>query len=128
MTQQDYLFTTDHEWIKIEDNKALIGITEHAVKELGEIVYVELPDLDSEFNQTDEFGSIESVKTVSSIYTPINGKVTKINEELQDHPEIINESPYTDGWLVELEHDENSDLSNLMNHEDYQEYLLTAVS
>ena len=116
-------YTEDHEWIKIENNVGIIGISKHAVDELGEIVFVELPELDSNYKQKEEFGSIESVKTVSSLYLPVSGKVIETNKTLEDNPELINNSPEENGWIVKIEIENNSETENLLSESDYQTYL-----
>lgn len=93
-------YSKEHEWVKVEGNVATIGITEYAQSELGDIVFVELPETDDEINEGDTFGSVESVKTVSELYAPISGKVVEVNEELEDSPEFVNESPYEKAWMV----------------------------
>ncbi|MAH80938.1 MAG: glycine cleavage system protein H [Rickettsiales bacterium] len=116
-------YTEDHEWIKIENNVGIIGISKHAVDELGEIVFVELPELDSNYKQKEEFGSIESVKTVSSLYLPVSGKVIETNKTLENNPELINNSPEENGWIVKIEIENNSETENLLSESDYQTYL-----
>ena len=116
-------YTEDHEWIKIENNVGIIGISKHAVDELGEIVFVELPELDSNYKQKEEFGSIESVKTVSSLYLPVSGKVIETNKTLEENPELINNSPEENGWIVKIEIENNSETENLLSESDYQTYL-----
>ena len=121
----DIKYTEDHEWVSITNNVATIGISKHAVDELGEIVFVEVPELNSEFNQKDEFGSIESVKTVSSLYSPLSGKVIEVNTNLEEKPELINDSPEENGWIIKIEIKSESELSNLMSKSDYDTYLET---
>ena len=96
-------YTQSHEWIKITNSTATIGITDHAQTELTDIVYVELPEIGKEVSKGDELCVVESVKSVSEIYAPLSGKITKVNQQLEDSPETINTSPYDDGWLVEIE-------------------------
>ena len=96
-------YTQSHEWIKITNSTATIGITDHAQTELTDIVYVELPEIGKEISKGDELCVVESVKSVSEIYAPLSGKITKVNQQLEDSPETINTSPYDDGWLVEIE-------------------------
>lgn len=121
---KDNLYTKDHEWVRIEGNKAEVGITDHAQKELGDIVYVELPEIEDEIDAGDEFGSIESVKAVSSLFMPMSGRVIATNTELKDSPEIINEECYDEGWVIRLELTNKEESSELLSSEDYQDFLL----
>ena len=123
MVPEDYLYTEEHEWVHIEDGIATIGISEYAAGELGDIVYVELPDVDAEVQQTDSIGTIEAVKTVAELFSPISGKVVEVNESLVDDPEIINRSPYEDGWFVKIEMNDEGELDNLLDYGKYQEFL-----
>ena len=116
-------YTEDHEWIKIDKKIGTIGISKHAVDELGEIVFVELPEINSTYNQKDEFGSIESVKTVSSLYLPVTGKIIEVNNKLENNPELINNSPEENGWIVKIEIENDSETANLLSKEDYNTYL-----
>ena len=120
---EDLLYTTEHEWMRITDNKAEIGITNHAQNELGDIVYVELPALDDEIDTGDEFGTIESVKAVSPLYMPISGRILEVNTELKDHPELVNEDCYDEGWLVRIEISNNDDKDELLSPEAYKAIL-----
>jgi glycine cleavage system H protein len=121
--QENLRYTQEHEWVSLEGNIATIGITEHATEELGEVVFVELPEVDSEFDSNDEIGTIESVKTVSSIYSPVSGKIVERNEELTDSPNTINDQPFGNGWLVKIECTDTSEVDELMSHEDYQAHI-----
>ena len=116
-------YTPDHEWIRIDGKKGEVGITEHAQKELGDIVYVELPVLDDQIEAGDEFGTIESVKAVSPLYMPLSGKVVEVNSELRDHPELVNEDCYDEGWIVRIEITNTDELEDLLDAEGYQEIL-----
>ncbi|HDK3146379.1 TPA: glycine cleavage system protein GcvH, partial [Staphylococcus aureus] len=107
-------YSKEHEWVKVEGNVAIIGITEYAQSELGDIVFVELPETDDEINEGDTFGSVESVKTVSELYAPISGKVVEVNEELEDSPEFVNESPYEKAWMVKVEISDESQIEALL--------------
>jgi glycine cleavage system H protein len=118
------LYTRDHEWVRIEGNKAEVGITDHAQKALGDIVFVELPDTEDEIDAGDEFGSIESVKAVTSLFMPMSGRVIAVNTELKDSPEIINEECYDEGWLIRLELSNQEESTELLSSEDYKELLL----
>ena len=116
-------YTPDHEWIRIDGKKGEVGITEHAQKELGDIVYVELPMLDDEIEAGDEFGTIESVKAVSPLYMPLSGKVVEVNAELRDHPELVNDDCYDEGWIVRIEISNTDEQDDLLDAEGYQAIL-----
>jgi glycine cleavage system H protein len=116
-------YTQEHEWVIIEDDIATIGITTYAVEELGDVVFVELPNADVELSQSDEFGSIESVKTVSSLFMPISGVVLESNTLLTNNPEMVNESPYSDGWLIKVKPENLTEFDDLMTSEEYESYL-----
>ena len=116
-------YSKEHEWVKVEGNVATIGITEYAQSELGDIVFVELPETDDEINEGDTFGSVESVKTVSELYAPISGKVVEVNEELEDTPEFVNESPYEKAWMVKVEISDESQIEALFTAEKYSEMI-----
>ncbi|WP_270892964.1 glycine cleavage system protein GcvH [Staphylococcus saprophyticus] len=116
-------YSKEHEWVKVEGNTVTIGITEYAQGELGDIVFVELPEVDDEINEGDTFGSVESVKTVSELYAPVSGKVLESNEELEDSPEFVNESPYEKAWMVKVELSDENQLEELMSAEQYSEMI-----
>lgn len=116
-------YSKEHEWVKVEGNVATIGITEYAQSELGDIVFVELPETDDEINEGDTFGSVESVKTVSELYAPISGKVVEVNEELEDSPEFVNESPYEKAWMVKVEISDESQIEALLTAEKYSKMI-----
>ena len=113
-------FTKEHEWILMKDNIGLVGITDFAQKQLGDIVSVELPSVGNEYKQNDAMAIIDSVKASSDIYCPIDGKVVTVNEELLQSPELINKSPFESGWIVKLEPSNISQLENLMTEEQYK--------
>lgn len=113
-------YTKEHEWLKVEDGIGIIGITDFAQSELGDIVFIELPEVGEEYEQNAQFGVIESVKAASDIYMPIAGKVIEINEELEDAPELINKSPYDDGWIIKVEIKDTTQLENLLSAEQYK--------
>ena len=119
----EFKYSKEHEWVKIENNVATIGITEYAQNELGDIVFVELPETDDELNEGDTFGSVESVKTVSELYAPISGKIVEVNEELEDSPEFVNESPYEKAWMVKIEISDDSQLEELLSADQYSEMI-----
>ncbi|MBD1370811.1 glycine cleavage system protein GcvH [Hazenella sp. IB182357] len=114
-------YSEEHEWVKSEDeNKVRIGITDFAQSELGDIVFVELPEVGDEIKVDDPFGSVESVKTVSELYAPVSGKVVAINSELEDSPENVNDSPYEGGWMIVVELTDASEMENLLDAEGYK--------
>ena len=119
----EFKYSKEHEWVKVEGNTATIGITEYAQGELGDIVFVELPDVDDEINEGDTFGSVESVKTVSELYAPVSGKIVETNEELEDSPEFVNESPYEKAWMVKVELSDERQLDELLSAEQYSELI-----
>ncbi|MGG0409593.1 glycine cleavage system protein GcvH [Peribacillus simplex] len=119
-TPKELRYTKEHEWVKTEDGTVRIGITAFAQSELGDIVFVELPEIGDELKANEPFGSVESVKTVSELYAPISGKVVEVNEDLSDNPEYVNESPYEKAWMVVLEPTNSSDIENLMSAEEYE--------
>ncbi|TGA97240.1 glycine cleavage system protein GcvH [Sporolactobacillus shoreae] len=121
---KDLLYSKDHEWVKKEaDGKIKVGITEFAQKELGDIVFVELPETGSEINVGDSFGSVESVKTVSELYAPVSGTVAEINDALEDSPEFVNESPYEKAWMIELENVDSNGLESLLDADAYEKLI-----
>ncbi|WP_261130395.1 glycine cleavage system protein GcvH [Bacillus sp. Marseille-Q3570] len=113
-------YSEEHEWVRVEGNKAYIGITAFAQDELGDIVFVELPEVDDDIEVDEPFGSVESVKTVSELYAPVSGKVLEVNEDLEDNPEFVNESPYEKAWMIVVELSNESELEKLMSADDYQ--------
>ena len=116
-------YTEAHEWLKIQNNIAIIGITDHAQAELTDIVFVELPEIGKEIKKGEELCVVESVKSVSEIYSPISGNVVDVNKKLDDSPEVINESPYDDGWLVKLEIEDKSEIDSLLDVKSYKKIL-----
>ncbi len=114
-------YTEDHEWVKVEGGKAVVGITEFAQSELGDIVFVELPAVGDEIGAGESFGSVESVKTVSELYLPVAGKVVEINEDLEDSPELVNESPYEKAWMVVIELANEADVDELLTADQYKD-------
>jgi glycine cleavage system H protein len=121
--RDDLKYTETHEWVKVEDKYAVVGITDHAQSELTDIVFVELPEKGKEVKKGDELCVVESVKSVSEIYAPISGIVVDINKKLEDSPEIINEAPYDDGWLVKLEILDKSEIDTLLDTDSYKKKL-----
>ena len=116
-------FSKDHEWVKSEGSVKTIGITDFAQSELGDIVFVELPEVGDEIKAGEPFGSVESVKTVSELYAPITGKVVEINEELEDSPELVNESAMEGAWMVKVEAADEAELDELMDQAQYDEMI-----
>ncbi len=117
------LYSKEHEWVLVEGSSATIGITEFAQEELGDVVYVELPEVGEKIVKDDPFGAVESVKAVSDIYAPVSGTVLEINDVLPDSPETINDDPYGDGWMIRVEMNDKDDLKDLMSAEEYAEYV-----
>lgn len=120
---EDLLYSRQHEWIRIEGSESTVGITDYAQDQLGDLTYVELPEIDETYDQGTEVGVVESVKAASDVYSPVEGTVIEINEELDTRPELINEDPYGEGWLYKMHHDDDPDLSNLMDAEAYEAYI-----
>ena len=116
-------YTKDHEWVKIEGDNATIGITDYAQGELGDIVYVEIESLGDELNKEEIFGSVEAVKTVSDLFIPVSGKITEMNESLEDNPELINEDPYGEGWIIKMEIKDVSEIEQLLTAQAYKELI-----
>lgn len=115
-------FTEEHEWVRVEGNKAYIGISNFAQSQLGDIVYVELPEIDDEVTVGDSVGVVESVKSASDLFTPVSGTIVEINEDLEDAPELLNEDSMAN-WIVAIELSEKEDLNSLMDEEDYKRFL-----
>lgn len=118
--RNDLKYTDTHEWIKVKGKTVVVGITDHAQEELTDIVFVELPDVGKQIKKGDELCVVESVKSVSEIYSPLSGKISKVNEELEDEPETINDKPYDDGWLVEIDMEDEEELEDLMDDKEYK--------
>lgn len=119
----DLKYTKTHEWVKIEEKTARVGITDHAQSELTDIVFAELPETGKEITKGDELCVVESVKSVSEIYAPVSGTIAKINEKLEDSPEIINSDPYTDGWLVEITLSKKDEVKELLDATEYEKLI-----
>lgn len=122
-TPSELKYTKDHEWIKFEENLAIVGVTDFAQSELGDIVFIDVDTVDEDLNAGEVFGSVEAVKTVSDLFLPISGKVVEFNEALENEPELVNKDPYGKGWIVKLEVAENADQSELLSVEQYQELI-----
>ncbi len=116
-------YTKDHEWIKVEGNKAIIGISHPAQEMLGDVVFVELPEAETEVDAHESVASIESVKAVSDVYSPLSGKIIAVNTELEDAPELINKDAYKDGWIFAIEFSDESELEALLSAEEYEELI-----
>ncbi|HVC45597.1 MAG TPA: glycine cleavage system protein GcvH [Candidatus Binataceae bacterium] len=114
-------YSKEHEWVASEETVATIGITDHAQEQLGEIVYIELPSVGEKVSKDDPFGVVESVKAVSDIYAPVSGTVVEVNKDLPESPEVVNEDPYGDGWLIKVRVTDPSDFDDLMDNEEYEE-------
>ncbi|HDQ15102.1 MAG TPA: glycine cleavage system protein GcvH [Sediminispirochaeta sp.] len=119
---EDLKFLKSHEWVRVEGSTAYVGISEYAQEELGDIVFVELPEVDDEFNAGEEVTNVESVKAASPIYAPVSGKIVKVNEELEDAPELINQKPY-EAFIYAIEMSDSSELDKLLSYEEYQKVL-----
>ena len=120
---EELFYTKEHEWAKIEDNIAIVGITDFAQSQLGDIIFIEFPNIGDEFKKDDVFGEIEAVKTVSELYIPLSGKITEINLELENSPEKVNSDPYGDGWIIKVELSRMDEKSNLMKPSAYKEII-----
>jgi len=123
MVPKNLYYTKDHEWAEIKGDTATIGITDYAQDALGDIVYIDLPEVDTDVEVNSEIGEIESTKATSSIISPVSGKVTEVNEDLSESPEVINEDPYGKGWIAIIEVDDTSDLDDLMDSTEYTKYV-----
>lgn len=121
--RDDLRYTETHEWLKLENSKARVGITDHAQSELTDIVFVEFPEIGKEVKKGEEICVVESVKSVSEIYSPVTGKIINVNKKLEDEPEVINKSPYDEGWLVELEIKDKSEVDSLLDAEAYKKLI-----
>lgn len=119
---EDLLYTEEHEWVRVEDDVCVVGITQFAQEELGEVVFVELPEVGQVFDAGDEIGTIESVKAVAEVYTPVAGEILEVNEAVADEPELLNDDPHHEGWLVKVRFSSADDLKKLMKADAYAEY------
>ena len=118
--KENLSYTNDHEWIKIEGNIAWVGITDFAQSELGDIVFIEVETIGEILNKNEVFGTVEAVKTVSDLFIPVSGKVLEFNNALEDNPELVNDSPYGDGWIVKIEITNTDEISDLLDSEAYK--------
>ena len=119
--RENLKYTKDHEWISIDGDIATVGITDFAQSELGDIVYVEVDTLDENLRKDDVFGTVEAVKTVSDLFIPVSGEILEFNESLNDNPELINESPYDEGWIIKMKVEDSDQLSELLDSKSYSE-------
>ncbi len=117
---KDLKYTDDHEWVRVEGNVATIGVTDYAQQELGDVVYVDITELDEDLNQKDVFGSVEAVKTVADLFMPVSGKVIELNEDLESSPESVNDDPYGAGWMIKIEMSDTSEVDSLLDAEAYE--------
>ena len=124
MDKKKFKFTKDHEWLNLKEDLAIVGITDYAQSQLGDIVFVEMPELSTNLTASESFGAIEAVKTVADLFAPVSGKVIDINKNLDSSPELVNSDPYTEGWIVKLKIDNNDEINELMNYDEYHEYIL----
>ena len=123
MDPEELRYSADHEWVKVEGKQVIVGITEYAQSELGDIVYVELPEVGTEVVMEEELTEIESTKTTSPVLAPVSGKIVEVNDELKESPQLINEDPYGKGWIVTLKMTNPDDLENLMSAKEYEEFI-----
>lgn len=123
MYPNDYYYTQDHEWVKVENGLGVVGITDFAQKQLGDVVFVELPEVNTQFEFHQVLGVVESVKAVSDIYSPISGEVAEVNQALNDNPELINEDPHGEGWIVKIKIKDETELQRLMSASEYEKYI-----
>ena len=123
MIPDDLSYTRDHEWVRIEGDKAVIGITDYAQSELGDIIFIEFPSIGMKINQNDISGTIEAVKTVADIFAPLTGEVIDTNSQLENNPEYVNSDPYDKGWLIKIRIDKDSKDDALLSHQEYSEMI-----
>ena len=116
-------YTEDHEWVKVDGDTATVGITDHAQSELGDIIFIEFPEINDIIERMEPFGTIEAVKTVADLFAPLNGKIVEINEVLEDSPELVNSDPYGKGWIVKVSVDKLDQLNDLLSSENYEKLI-----
>ena len=119
----DLYYNRDHLWVRVQGNRGTIGVTDHAQREMGEILFVDLPEESSQVEKNDNFGSLESSKTVAELRCPLSGEIISINKDLEEEPALVNDDPYGNGWLVVLEMDDPGELEDMLNAADYEELL-----
>ncbi len=122
-TPNDIKYTKEHEWVSLDGETATIGITDHAQSQLGDIVFVEFPDINSEINQNETFGVIEAVKTVADLFAPVSGEIIEVNSSLEDSPNFINSDPYGSGWIIKIKINDSNEYNGLMSSDDYEEHI-----
>jgi glycine cleavage system H protein len=123
ITPTELYYSKDHIWVKVEDNRIRLGITDYAQTTLGEIVFLDLPEEGNSLTINNSFGDVESIKTTSELIAPFNGQILKVNTELEDSPEYVNESPYDQGWILEVQMDNVDDIQHLMRAKEYEDYV-----
>ena len=124
MTPEELKYSEEHEWVRVEpDDIVVVGITDFAAESLGDVVFVELPEVGTDLTQFEKMGEIESVKAVSDLYSPVSGTITERNDSVIDSPELVNDSPYDSGWMLRVNLSDSAELDKLMNHTDYQAML-----
>ena len=123
MNPEDLKYHKEHTWVKVSGKKAKIGITDYAQEALGDVVYIDLPEVDSEVEANSEIGEIESTKATSSLITPVSGRITEVNEDLSESPEMLNEDPYGKGWIAVLEMDDTAEIEDLMDASEYTKFV-----
>jgi glycine cleavage system H protein len=128
MYPEENLYTKDHEWVNVQGDVATVGITEYAQRELGDVVYVDLPEVGDTFEASEPFGSVESVKAVSEVFCPLAGEVMEVNGKLEQTPELVNQSPHQNAWMIKLRVGNPDELDELLSAEEYEEYLQELAS
>ena len=128
MYPEENLYTKDHEWVNVQGDVATVGITEYAQRELGDVVYVDLPEVGDTFEASEPFGSVESVKAVSEVFCPLAGEVIEVNSKLEQTPELVNQSPHQKAWMIKLRVGNTDELDELLSAEEYEEYLQELAS
>lgn len=123
MIPEDRKYTREHEWVQVEDGVAVVGITDYAQRELGDVVFVNLPAVGTRVKQFERFGEVESVKAVSDLYAPVSGEVIEVNLRLSSEPELVNRSPYGDGWMIKIRLEDPDELNNLLSAEEYRQHI-----
>ena len=124
MDHKKFKFTKDHEWLNLQEDIAIVGITDYAQGQLGDIVFIEMPQVSTKIAASESFGAIEAVKTVADLYAPASGEVIETNDNLDSSPDLVNSDPYNEGWIVKLKIDNNDEINELMNYDEYQEFTL----
>jgi glycine cleavage system H protein len=123
MYPEEYLYSKDHEWVSVQEKIGIIGITDYAQHELGDVVYVDLPEVGDTFESGDPFGSVESVKAVSEVFCPVSGEIIEVNLKLQESPELINQSPHEKAWMIKIRLNAPEEIKELLSSEEYVEYI-----